>query len=129
MEKVLNDHIMMKEPRGVKPKAVPCWQIEQWIKIGKFNLSAASGNTIGWDFVDPENARADYAAWLHDKARKAAIAAAKTQLGAVPAPAGIAGAAHDAAVRDASGAVFGTPDVPDVPSSPPVPKAKPKDVI
>ena len=63
MGNVLNDHINMLSASGHK-KAVPIWQIEQWVKMGRFRLEVAKGNSIGYDFADHASGVEEYKTYL-----------------------------------------------------------------
>jgi len=88
MGNVLNDHInMLSQQRGIK-KAVPCWQIEEWIKKGFFSLSIAKGNRVGWDFFDHAAGLEDYSAWIaHEEEMRAEARRRRAQMAVVPPPA------------------------------------------
>jgi hypothetical protein len=130
MEKIINDHINMLSAGGGKPKAVPCWQIRQWIDAGKFDLAKATGNEIGYNFVDHDGGKKYYAAWIAEETRKIALAKAKARIGAVPAPSGIAGAATELDRREAQ-QIWGEPPMPapGTETVAPAERPKPKDVI
>jgi hypothetical protein len=130
--KVLNDHIKMLSASG-HGKAVPIWQIKQWVKMGRFRLDTKKGNSIGYDFVDHAAGVKDYEAYLAWEAEQAA----KLQQSAYvprPADAGIAEAALKP--REAQAPAFTPPpndlEVPPTPAADHAKHAKrprPQDVI
>lgn len=114
MAKVLNDHINMVSASG-HTKAVPIWQIMQWIKMGRFRLDLAKGNAIGYDFADHPAGVEDYQAYLAWEAQQKAMKQARSYV-PQPAEAGIA----EAALRPRSAepvAFTQPPDEPDAAAS------------
>ncbi len=95
---LINDHILMVNRKGLK-KAVPCWQIEMWIRGEVFSLDVPKGNVVGWDFSDCASAKRDYAIWLADEARKKEEKRRKLGGGPVPADGGVADAMRKARNR------------------------------
>jgi hypothetical protein len=144
----LNDHInMLSAQRGIK-KAVPCWQIEEWIKRGYFSLSIAKGNRVGWDFFDHAAGLKDYSAWITDqeaKREEARRRRSRTDVAPPPAYTGIAGAMFERRETEwtppPEPAVEGVEDVADIrpafrprDTAPPEPppkteRPKPKDML
>jgi hypothetical protein len=69
MKAIINDHIKMLSKEG-KSKAVPIWQIRQWIASGIFDLKIKTGNAVGWDFADHTSGLADMQAYEREEQRK-----------------------------------------------------------
>jgi hypothetical protein len=127
----ISDHIMMVSRNGAK-KAVPIWQIKQWIEARRFNPIAGKANfeTIGYDFADQESALKDLAVWQESEARK--LAAAKIGVGTPERVDGGIAEAHLKPPIDSS--VFGRPPIPapgeETISKSAIPaRGKPEDVI
>lgn len=113
---VVNDHVWMISAQRRIKKAVPCWQIEDWIKKGIFTLEIAHGNRVGWDFKDHAEGVKDFTEWRADQGRLRAERRLRQQLafqqGPQPADPGIAGAAAET-FRRGYGSEFTQPPDPD----------------
>lgn len=131
IKSAISDHIELVSRNGAV-KAVPCWQIRQWIETGRFSIAAGTANleTIGYAFKDEAVGNKDYELWIADEARKRQ----KAQFaGSMPreAEGGIA-EAHLKAVREHAADVFTPPPIPPVPQAGgegAAPHGKPQDVI
>jgi hypothetical protein len=108
MPRVINDHIWMLPAKGGPRKAVPCWQIRQWLVAAVYDLALDTGNRVGYDFQDPESGRKDYAAWIAEEARKVEAEKRRFKF-PVPANAGIADIDKRLAQHEAETEIWGTP--------------------
>ncbi len=127
---LLSDHAYMISRNGAK-KAVPFWQVKDWIARGIFDLDKPKGNEVGYDFEAQSDGEKDYAAWLAEQKRLQMKKA--SQRGPIRRDEGIAGAAFNLD----PGAPANTDAFTQVPASVPgsesigedEPKIKPKDFI